>query len=56
MDHYFDVTRERASDREREIREDFRASGAQSRSYFGEDSYMDEENPSTWIPRDQMED
>jgi len=50
------VTRGRAEDREREIREDFAAGRARSRSYFGEESYIDAENPSTWIPRDQMDD
>jgi len=34
---------------------DFAAGGARSRHHFGEDSYA-EENPSTWIPEDQMED
>jgi hypothetical protein len=51
MDHYFDVTRGRAQDREQKIRPKFAAGGARSRYHFGEDSYM-EENPSTWIPQD----
>jgi len=55
IDQYFDVTRGRAQDREREIMDDFAAGSVRSRSYFGEDFYV-EENPSTWIPQDQMED
>jgi hypothetical protein len=55
MDHYFDVTRGRAQAREQEIRADFADGGAQSRHHFGDDSY-EEENPSTWIPEDQMQD
>ena len=55
MDHYFDVTRGRAQDREQEIRADFAAGGAQSRQHFGEDTYA-EEDPNTWIPEDQMQD
>jgi len=55
MDQYFDVTRGRAQKREQEIRADFAAGGARSRYHFGEDSFA-EENPSTWIPEDQMED
>ena len=55
MDQYFDVTRGRAQDREQEIKADFAAGGASSRHHFGEDSCA-EENPSTWISGDQMED
>jgi len=54
MDHYFDVTRGSAQDREQEIKQDFVVGGARSRSHFGEDSYA-KENPSTWIPKDQMD-
>ncbi|RHN68972.1 hypothetical protein MtrunA17_Chr3g0119751 [Medicago truncatula] len=55
MDRYFDVTRGRAQDREQKIRDDFVVGGARSRHYFGEESFA-EENPSTWIPIDDMED
>jgi len=55
MDQYFDVTKGRAQEREQEIRADFAAGGARSRYHFGEDSY-EEENPSTWIDQDQMQD
>lgn len=55
MDQYFDITRGRAQAREQEIRDDFAAGGARSRQFFHEDSF-DEENPSTWIPQDDMED
>jgi len=55
MDQYFGVTRGRAQAREQEIRADFVAGGARSRNHFGEDSY-EEENPSTWIDQDQMQD
>jgi len=55
MDHYFDVTRGRAQAREQEIRADFAAGDVRSRYHFGEDSY-EEENPSTWIDQDQMQD
>ena len=55
MDQYFDVTRGRAQAREQEIRADFAAGGARSRHYFGEDSY-EEENHSTWIDQDLMQD
>ena len=54
-DQYFDVTRGRAQDREQEIRADFAAGGARSRYHFREDSTA-EENPSTWIYEDQLED
>jgi hypothetical protein len=55
MDHCFDITRGRAQAREQEIRADFATGGAQSRHHFGEYSYA-EENPSTWILEDQMQD
>jgi len=51
MDQYFDVTRGRAQAREQEIRADFVAGGARSRSHFSEDTY-EEQNPSTWIDPD----
>jgi len=55
MDQYFDVTRGRSQAREQEIRSDFAAGGARSRHHFGEDSY-EEQNPSTWIDPDLMQD
>jgi len=55
MDQYFDVTRGRAQAREQEIRADFAAAGARSRSHFGEDTY-EEQNPSTWIDPNLMQD
>jgi len=55
MYQYFDVTRGHAQAREQEIRANFAAGGARSRYHFGEDS-CEEENPSTWIDQDQMQD
>jgi len=55
MDQYFDVTRGRAQAREQEIRVDFVVGGARSRHHFGEDSY-EEQNPSTWIDPNLMQD
>jgi len=49
------VTRGRAQAREQEIRVNFAAGGARSRRYFGEDSY-EEENLSSWIDQDLMDD
>jgi len=55
MDRYFDFTRGRALAREQEIRADFAVGGARSRHHFGEDTY-EEQNPSTWIDLDLMQD
>jgi len=55
MDQYFDVTRGRSQAREQVIQADFAAGGARSRYHFVEDSY-EEENPSTCIDQDQMQD
>jgi len=54
MDQYFDVTKGRAQAKEQQIRDDFVVGGARSSYHFGDDSYA-EENPSTWIPEDQID-